>query len=369
MKEVSQKMLCLLSALFIALIAYAPVNVLAATIKIVKPDALDEFMNLHVTRVFIDGVIDENTPRQLENALSGLGQSQWVFLNSPGGSLFAGLETGRILRKYSSTTYVGEYRFTGNQTSRPRVYDVDPGKCESACAFAFMGGYYRFMYSEESKLGVHRFWDASGPKSSDLDRGQIITTAVVNYLTEMSVEPSLMSHVVSADKQSMRYLDAKTMIKLNVINDGRAPPTWTIDYRNNRLFLIGSQDIMTGGGTFAFTCDANRLVMLTEIEVGARTAKMIISEKFTPYFLTKKIGAWTPDTTLKINPTVLVADGDSVDTTFVLTYQLEKNLNSLSAFGIGFVSANNPDIFIGTAVDIGNDGNRKRIRDFFSACR
>lgn len=343
-------------------------DVFATTVKIVEPDALDRFMNFYVSRLFIDGVIDEATPVQVEKILSGYNGEMQVYLNSQGGNLIAGLKLGKILRKYRATTLVAKYRHTGKSRNSPRVYEIDPGACESACAFAFLGGYYRLMYSNQSKLGVHRFWSTSGPKVDDLDSGQVMTTAIVNYLSEMQVDPALMNHVVSAGKNEMKHLDYGIMRKLNVTNDGRALPQWSIEIGKNGAYLSGYQNIRIGDGSVVMMCDAGRIVMLTRAQVGSRSAQMIIDERFTPHFMVKKNGDQAPDSLFEITPTAFKKYGEYVDATFIYPYKLEEILGGLDAFGVGYLAPDQSGRFIGFVLDVGGDENRQRINNFLSNC-
>lgn len=370
MKDISQKMLCLFSALFITLFIHMPGSALAATINVVKPDELDEFMNYRQHSVFIDGKIDENTPKQLENVLKTLGNSQWVFINSPGGSLFGGMETGRVLRKYNSTTYVGEYRYTGKQKNGPRVYSVEPGKCESACAFAFLGGYFRYMSSRESRFGVHRFWSNTGSKPDDLDRGQIITTAIANYLSEMQIDAGMMSQMVSVGKDEMNYLTETIMEKLKIINNGRAQSKWTIDvHKELGAILTGHQDIATGQGLINIYCSAGMRVMGTTAWFGADTAQMIVDKKFLTNLMATETNSKGADILYRVQPTSFYFDGDMLKTAFFINSRLEQILDKIDAIGVGYVDPNKPGLYIGFVVDIGISENRTRIKNFLTSCK
>lgn len=366
--EISKKYIFMVGCLFLICALFSQKDALATTVKIVEPDELDRFMNVGVSRLFIDGVIDEATPAQVEKILSSHNGEMQVYLNSPGGNLFSGIKTGKILRKYRATTFVGKYRYLGKSENKPRVYEIEPGGCESACAFAFLGGHYRFMYSSKSKLGVHRFWSVDGPKVDDIDNAQVITAAIVNYLNEMQIDSALMNYVVLAGKNEMKYLDNEIMRKLNVTNDGRALPEWSIDIGKNGVYLSGRQDIMTGGGQLLMFCDAARIIMLTRTEVGSKNAKMIIDERFIPKFLVKKIGSLWPDSLFEINPTVFLNNAGNIDTTFIYPYRIDQTLDRLDAIGVGYFTPDKSGRFIGFVLDIGSDENRTRIKKFLSNC-
>ena len=93
--------------------------------------------------VYLDGTIDDDAPNRLSTALDGVAGKIAVWLNSPGGNLFAGMELGRIIRKHGAGTHIIDHR------------TVLPGQCYSACALAFLGGVSRFI-DNAARYGVHR---------------------------------------------------------------------------------------------------------------------------------------------------------------------------------------------------------------------
>ena len=88
----SRKYISMVGFLLLACALSSQKYALATTVKIVEPDALDRFMNVGVSRLFIDGVIDEATPAQVEKILSSHNGEMEVYLNSQGGNLVAGLK-------------------------------------------------------------------------------------------------------------------------------------------------------------------------------------------------------------------------------------------------------------------------------------
>ena len=50
--------------------------------------------------VYLDGTIGAGAPDRLSAALDGIEGKIAVWLNSPGGNLFAGMQLGRIIRKH-----------------------------------------------------------------------------------------------------------------------------------------------------------------------------------------------------------------------------------------------------------------------------
>ncbi|MGO4572303.1 hypothetical protein [Microvirga sp. 2TAF3] len=72
----------------------------------------------------------------------------YFVFDSPGGSMGAALQLGGILRNLKVNTVVGRAVIRNGEV------EIEPGRCASACVFAFVGGTTRSM-PKDSRLGVH----------------------------------------------------------------------------------------------------------------------------------------------------------------------------------------------------------------------
>src|SRR5207248_4420636 len=110
--------------------------------------------------------------------------------NSPGGNLFAGMRLGRLFRKFGFSTYVGKwYGKALTNEAWLQQKEATPGECYSACVFAFVGGYFRYL-TNASTIGVHRFSKTTA-SLSDLDVAQVVSGQIIAYLAEMGVDRAL----------------------------------------------------------------------------------------------------------------------------------------------------------------------------------
>lgn len=118
-----------------------------------------------------------------------------VALNSPGGSLSAGLEIGSFIREQGAHTSVQRYSPRPPMMSESEyswsASALPGGECHSACAIAFMGGVEREV-PEGSVIGFHQF---SGGGMSDVNdamfRTQGLSAGLSMYLREMGAAPEL----------------------------------------------------------------------------------------------------------------------------------------------------------------------------------
>jgi hypothetical protein len=75
------------------------------------------------------------------------------------------------------------------------------------------------------------FLFSSWSYSIDSDTARIISAAVVGYIQEMGISPSLFKLMTEVGSDEIRLLSDKEQIGLSVINNGEGPTTWTIEPR------------------------------------------------------------------------------------------------------------------------------------------
>jgi len=196
--------------------------------------------------VYLDGRIDADAPRRLSEALDGVDGQIAVWLNSPGGNLFAGMQLGRIIRQHGASTHIIDYR------------TLRPGKCYSACAMTFLGGVYRFN-DNGARYGVHRASLLVGP-TGEVDLGQHLSAAIGSYIREMGVDPRLLDLCMKAGRDEMYVLSPHEAKDLGVVNNGRKSPEWSLAAFPGGTLLQGRQATADGTGTVFFSCDQTQTV-------------------------------------------------------------------------------------------------------------
>jgi len=164
------------------------------------------------------GDITEDTPAALARYLEANPYSPRILrLNSPGGSLTAGLELGVMLRKAG--------------------FDTEAQLCASACLYAFLGGEKRTIVGIEPQLGIHRFYreeaaampDVAAYTGRDLDSTQRAMAGLLLYTLAMGVDPGLIVLSADAGPEEMRWLDLKEAVDLKVIFEPNRWKPWEIE--------------------------------------------------------------------------------------------------------------------------------------------
>ncbi|MCP1175879.1 hypothetical protein [Ralstonia chuxiongensis] len=232
------------------------------SVRVERPDWYKLLNQISAWNVVLSGEIDAGAPARVAQALKQVGNDGAdVYLDSPGGSLVAGMQMGRLLRKAGANTHIGslavdnEHKFAG----KPGVKPV-PGGCFSACSLAFLGGEYRYAM-DGSQFGVHRFSSPSGPTEGDLDAAQVISASIGNYIRDMEVDQGLFGLMASQGKEGIRILTKSELTGFNVVNNGRKRPEWSIEAIEGGQYLRGVQDTVYGQGKAVFLCEQRRIWM------------------------------------------------------------------------------------------------------------
>lgn len=158
-----------------------------------------------------------------------------IVLSSQGGELGAGLELGRLFRSAGVATSIGR-----SERDNFGNFEInDNAECNSACAYAFLGGASRKIDANAS-LGFHQFYDPAVLNSQLSDSGivdqefnnardQYISGVIVNYLVEMGIDTrlyGLASGVGPLDP--IRYLSVEEVVKFKIDNSTDTLEPWLI---------------------------------------------------------------------------------------------------------------------------------------------
>jgi hypothetical protein len=164
--------------------------------------------------LYLDGPFEPGAAARLAGLIAQQGISQAaVYLNSPGGSLIAGMAMGRLLREQRFHTHVGK------RTADPRK--PASGVCYSACPFAYAGGTGRFL-AEGSVFGIHRVTNRV-PVPDALAFEQVVSGQAMGYLAEMGIDSGLFDMMETIPPDGIRLLTRAEALQLNLVNDGAGP--------------------------------------------------------------------------------------------------------------------------------------------------
>jgi hypothetical protein len=149
--------------------------------------------------IVADGEITTATPDEFAAFLKAnnvsVGARYEVYLNSPGGSLFAGVKFGEIIRNFGFGTRVASTVPIPDYGDGSFKFEMDgPGYCYSACSFAFLAGKWRI--AADQTVGVHQHYTEEALKNVqakafmavDISAQQIIAGILADYIVRMGVD-------------------------------------------------------------------------------------------------------------------------------------------------------------------------------------
>jgi len=122
---------------------------------------------LHIVKAAFDTARPVSSSCTIIPSLNKNLHGPWVYLNSTGGSFYAGLALGTLFReKNATTTLIGDQH------------------CSSACALAFLGGQHRFM-DHDSKIMLHAPYKKIDRNIIDCNTEEMDKLSLEVYLIEM----------------------------------------------------------------------------------------------------------------------------------------------------------------------------------------
>ena len=160
--------------------------------------------------ILLDGYIDALASNRLGALIAQQGITEAdVYFNSPGGSLIAGMELGRLLRQRGFDAHVGK--------RTADVRELIAGVCYSACPFAYAGGVRRYL-KPESELGVHRAANRV-PLPDETAFEKLVSQQATEYLLAMGVNPELFSIMSQVPHDAIRGLTREEARRLMLVNE------------------------------------------------------------------------------------------------------------------------------------------------------
>ena len=227
-----------------------PAASLGMTFKLEKPPSQIQYIVGGAYWIFAEGPITPDSGLELERFLNqnNVPKESIVFLNSPGGSVYGGMALGRIIRKWKLNVDVGQRTSNGDSAWRERL---NKGYCYSACTFAYLGGYFRFL-NRDSQYGVHRF--TTKGFEGDEESAQIVSSSIANYIIEMGTDVRLLEISSSVPKNDLKILTGSELLNLKIVNNGTLLVSWSYYNSGDYLYLKGERDTQFGIQKLIFGC-------------------------------------------------------------------------------------------------------------------
>jgi hypothetical protein len=185
-----------------------------------------------------EGDITANSPSDFEEIVRTLNFQPTVYFNSRGGSLAAGVNLGRLIRRFGLDTFVGSpYRQAKTPNGDADVL-ADQALCLSACVYAFMGGRIREL-TDHGFLGVHQFRTLGGDAGEGI--AQVTVAILADYLSEMGIDRRLLDLASVTEPGQIKPISLALARELNLDNTDPPKSKWEL-----RAQTGGTLNLRTG---------------------------------------------------------------------------------------------------------------------------
>ena len=206
-----------------------------------------------------------------------------IYLDSSAGDAAAGMELGKLFRAARSSTHLGTWH-TG---SAPAL----PATCLDACAYAWLGGVYRWSPSGADRIGLH---ENLLPNRATATPGAPSPTELRNYIAAMDVRPGQVAKVGALVVNGVAWWKPEQLLPAQVANNGRLP--LVASYRKtagDAPTLVLSQTVRGHENQLTLQCGPGQITLSARYAVGAERARNLAARAMYAYF---EVGgkAWQP---------------------------------------------------------------------------
>ncbi len=190
-----------------------------------------------------------------------------ITLHSPGGSVMAGMELGREIRRQRLDAFApsefSAWVFDGVGRKEYRL--VPKLQCHSACVYALLGGVRREV-EPGAIVGVHQF-STPTPGAAVESSAQALMVLLRAYVEEMGVAPAFLDLASLVRPNEIHVLTACQLTALKVDNTKGQHERWTIRATDSgKPFVTGKTTLPDGRVvTLALGATPDGLVAVTSI--------------------------------------------------------------------------------------------------------
>lgn len=218
-------------------------------------------------QVYLSGVIDAAATQRFASMVQSgkIARGSDIYLNASGEDIAAGMALGRLFRDGAMVTHLGAPR-PPHHTGAGK-----PATCTDACAYAYLGGQYRWAPTGADRIGF--------PTRQPGD-----PTAVAGYLKDMDIDADALTSMLAASHESVAWLTADQMISTRLANNGRLPLIATYQLQAGAPYLEFNEVKRGGAHRMTLQCKQGTVTLTAYNTVGATHAKQIVVRGAHAYF-------------------------------------------------------------------------------------
>jgi hypothetical protein len=231
-------------------------------------------------QVYLTGVIDAGAAQRFEAMVrSGkITTGSDIYLNASGDDIAAGIALGRQFRDGSMVTHFGTQRLPRHAGTVGK-----PAMCTGACAYAYLGGLYRWAPTGADRIGFPAS-QASDPKPTGAVSAQQAPDDVATYLKDMDIDTTALTPMLAASRDSPVWLTADQMISSRLANNGRLPLIATYQVQSGAPYLVLNEVKRGGEHRMTLQCKQGNVTLTAYNTVGADHARQIVARSARSFF-------------------------------------------------------------------------------------
>ncbi|MGR3367059.1 MAG: hypothetical protein ACU0CC_13855 [Sagittula sp.] len=281
--------------------------------------------------VLIEGQIEPGLTDRLRSLIETEGVDGGViYLNSPGGTLGEALRLGRYIREQGYDTALGGSDGIPRHTDGKPIFlgseGPSPGRCESACAYVFMGGVRRFL-SERDKLGLHQFFAPGQQIGGEV--AQKFSGDLVAYMVEMGVDARIFTLASAQDSTGMYYVTQPQAEEYDLVTRVGYDAFFLEPYKDGLIAAskrIDPPQPYDGVDQMSFYCRAGQPYALLHASVHALSPE----ERGSPIFWTDNTEQKLPEDAVSVR-----VDGEDAYLTIRISPPQAQAMAAAGTFAIG----------------------------------
>ncbi|MDO1527282.1 hypothetical protein QMK61_00405 [Fulvimonas sp. R45] len=238
-------------------------------------------------QVYLSGNFGTEAVRQVQRLL-GEGKippGSDVYLDSSSGDVASGMALGRLFRAARLNTHLGAWREASRHGMPAR-----PATCLDACAYAWLGGLYRWSPSGADRIGLH---EALLPDRADAAPGTPAPQALRDYMQSMDVRQEYFAQVLGPAVDGVVWWNAEKMAPWLVANNGRLPLTASYAPSPGAPTLVLTQVVRGGQNRIELQCASGQVTLTAYDTVGEARARQLAARAVYAYFEVDR-QAWDP---------------------------------------------------------------------------
>ncbi|TAM13827.1 MAG: hypothetical protein EPN68_18620, partial [Rhodanobacter sp.] len=231
-------------------------------------------------QLYLAGTIDAGAVAQVQQLLQSgrLSPGTDVYLDSSNGDVASGMALGKLFRNARFNTHLGAWRSGSWRASGSSAL---PATCLDACAYAYLGGVYRWSPSGADRIGLH---ENLLPDRTTTAPGTPPPQQLRDYMASMGVRPVYFAQVSQLVMNGIAWWNTEKMAPWLVANNGRLPPTASYRKAPGAPVLTLTQEVRGNRSLMVLQCVSGKFSLTARYVQSDSSAERLAPRTMYAYF-------------------------------------------------------------------------------------